>query len=178
MNLKNKIGSTEFLGYEKNKSEGVVLSLIKKGNEVNEINEGDEAELVTNQTPFYGESGGQIGDIGFIFNNNSNFQVVDTQKKLGDIFVHQGKSLKGKIKINDPVNLVIDSKRRENIRAYHSATHLLHEALRRILGKHVIQKGSFVGSDKLRFDFSHMKIIDESEIRKIEKHVYNKRFFT
>jgi len=170
-NLKDKIGLTEFLGYEKNKSEGVVLSLVKKGNEVDTINEGDEAELVTNQTPFYGESGGQIGDIGFIFNNNSNFQVVDTQKKLGDIFVHQGKLVKGKIKIKDTVNLVIDSERRANIRAYHSATHLLHEALRRILGKHVIQKGSFVGADKLRFDFSHMKPIEENEIKKIEKYV-------
>ena len=170
-NLKDKIGSTEFLGYEKDKFEGVILSLVKKGNEVNIINEGDEAELVTNQTPFYGESGGQIGDIGFISNNNSNFQVVDTQKKLGDIFVHQGKLVKGKIKIKDIVNLAIDSERRANIRAYHSATHLLHEALRRILGKHVIQKGSFVGPDKLRFDFSHMKPIEENEINKIEKYV-------
>ena len=170
-NLKDKIGSTEFLGYEKDKSEGVVLSLVKKGNEVNIINEGDEAELVTNQTPFYGESGGQIGDIGFISNNNSNFQVVDTQKKLGDIFVHQGKLVKGKIKVKDIVNLAIDSERRANIRAYHSATHLLHEALRRILGKHVIQKGSFVGPDKLRFDFSHMKPIEKNEINKIEKYV-------
>ena len=170
-NLKDKIGSTEFLGYEKNKSEGIVLSLIKKGKEVKEINEGDEAELVTNQTPFYGESGGQIGDIGFISNNNSNFQVVDTQKKLGDIFVHQGKLIKGKIKIKDSVNLFIDSKRRVNIRAYHSATHLLHEALRRTLGKHVIQKGSYVGPDKLRFDFSHMKPIEVNEIKRIERHV-------
>ena len=170
-NLKDKIGSTEFLGYEKNKSEGIVLSLIKKGNEVKEINEGDEVELVTNQTPFYGESGGQIGDTGFISSNNSTFQVIDTQKKLGDIFVHQGKLIKGKMKIKDPVNLVIDSKRRSNIMAYHSATHLLHEALRRILGKHVIQKGSYVGPDKLRFDFSHMKPISENEIKKIEKYV-------
>ena len=138
---------------------------------VNEINEGDEAGLVTNQTPFYGESGGQIGDIGFISNNDSNFQVLDTQKKLGDIFIHQGKLVKGKIKIKDSVNLVIDSERRTNIKAYHSATHLLHESLRRILGKHVIQKGSFVGPDKLRFDFSHMKPIEESEIKKIEKYV-------
>ena len=90
--------------------------------------------------------GGQIGDVGIISNSNSTFQVIDTQKKLGDIFVHQGKLTKGKIKIKDPVNLSIDSKRRANIRAYHSATHLMHEALRRTLGKHVIQKGSFVGT--------------------------------
>ena len=170
-NLRNKIEPTEFLGYEQNKSEGIVLSLIKKANEVQEINEGDAAELVTNQTPFYGESGGQIGDIGFISNSNSKFQVIDTQKKLGDIYVHQGKLITGKIRIKDSVNLSIDSARRENIRAYHSATHLLHEALRRVLGKHVIQKGSFVGPDKLRFDFSHMKPIEENEIKKIEKHV-------
>lgn len=170
-NLKDKIEPTEFLGYEQNKSEGIVLSLIRKGKEVDEINEGDEAELVTNQTPFYGESGGQIGDIGIISNNNSNFQVIDTQKKLRSIFVHKGKLIKGKIKIKDSVNLSIDSKRRANIRAYHSATHLMHEALRRILGKHIIQKGSFVGPDKLRFDFSHMKPIDENEIKKIEKYV-------
>ncbi len=170
-NLKDKIGSSEFLGYEKNKSEGIVLSLIKKGNEVKEINEGDEAQLITNQTPFYGESGGQIGDIGFISNNDSNFEVLDTQKKIGDILVHQGKLIKGKIKIKDSVNLLIDSKRRTSIRAYHSATHLLHEALRRTLGQHVIQKGSYVGPDKLRFDFSHMKPIEENEIKKIEKYV-------
>jgi len=170
-NLKDKIEPTEFLGYEQHKSEGIVLSLIRKGKEVDEINEGDEAELVTNQTPFYGESGGQIGDIGIISNSNSNFQAIDTQKKLGDIFVHQGKLIKGKIKIKDSVNLSIDTKRRANIRAYHSATHLMHEALRRTLGKHVIQKGSFVGPDKLRFDFSHMKPINENEINKIEKYV-------
>jgi len=169
--IKDKIGSTEFLGYEKDKSEGKVLSLIKKGDEVNEIEEGDEAELVTNQTPFYGESGGQIGDTGIISNSNSSFQVVDTQKKFGDIFIHHGKLIKGKIKINDSVNLEINKERRENIRAYHSATHLLHEALRRILGKHVIQKGSYVGPDKLRFDFSHMKAIEKEEIEKIEKYV-------
>jgi len=170
-NLKDKIKTTEFLGYEQNKSEGIVLALIKNGREVKEIKEGDEAELITNQTPFYGESGGQIGDIGFISNSNSNFQVLDTQKKFGDVFVHIGKLIKGKIKIEDSVSLSIDSKRRANIRAYHSATHLLHEALRRTLGKHVIQKGSFVGSDKLRFDFSHLKPLQENEIKKIEKYV-------
>ena len=162
---------TEFLGYQKDKSEGVILSLIKKGKEVNEIYAGDEAEIITNQTPFYAESGGQVGDTGIIINNNSKFQVYDTQKKLGDIHVHEGKLIEGKFKTNDPVNLSIDKKRRQNIRAYHSATHLLHEALRRILGKHVIQKGSFVGPDKLRFDFSHTKPITEMEMKKVEEYV-------
>jgi len=169
--LKEKIGATEFLGYEHDKSEGIVLSLIKKGKEVQEINEGDEVELVTNQTPFYGESGGQIGDIGYILNSRSNFRVTDTQKKFGTLHVHIGKLISGKIKIKDAVNLSINSERRADIRAYHSATHLLHEALRRILGKHVIQKGSFVGPDRLRFDFSHSKPIQENEIKKIEDYV-------
>ena len=169
--LKEKIGGTEFLGYEHDQSEGVVLSLIQKGKEVQEINEGDEADLVTNQTPFYGESGGQIGDTGYISNSKSNFQVVDTQKKLGDIYVHRGKLISGKIKIKDTINLSIESERRANIRACHSATHLLHEALRRTLGKHVIQKGSFVGPDRLRFDFSHTKPIQEDEVKKIENYV-------
>ena len=147
------------------------MALIKQGKEVEEIKENDEAEIVTNQTPFYGESGGQIGDIGIISNKKSSFQVDDTQKKFGDMFVHIGKLIKGNIKVKDSVNLAIDVERRSNIKAYHSATHLLHEALRRTLGKHVIQKGSFVGPDRLRFDFSHMKPIEENEIIKIEKYV-------
>ena len=169
--MKEKIGGTEFLGYEQDQSEGVVLSLIKKDKEVQEINEGDEADLVTNQTPFYGESGGQIGDTGYISNSKSNFQVIDTQKKLGDLYVHRGKLISGKIKVKDTINLAIETERRANIRAYHSVTHLLHEALRRTLGKHVIQKGSFVGPDKLRFDFSYMKPIQEDEVKKIENYV-------
>ena len=169
--LREKVGGTEFLGYEHDHSEGVVLSLIKRGKEVQEINEGDEVDLVTNQTPFYGESGGQIGDTGYISNSKSNFQVIDTQKKLGDLYIHRGKLISGKIKIKDTINLSIESERRASIRACHSATHLLHEALRRTLGKHVIQKGSFVGPDKLRFDFSHTKPILESEVKKIENYV-------
>ncbi len=169
--LKEKIGGTEFLGYEHDQSEGIVLSIIKKGKEVEEINEGDKGDLVTNQTPFYGESGGQVGDTGYISNSKSNFQVIDTQKKLGDLYVHHGKLISGKIKVKDTINLSIERERRTNIRACHSATHLLHEALRRTLGKHVIQKGSFVGPDRLRFDFSHTKSIQEDEVKKIENYV-------
>ena len=127
--------------------------------------------LITNQTPFYGESGGQIGDTGKIVSGEFEFKVTDVQKKLGDLFVHYGKVLKGNINLNDNVEMKVDFERRDNIRAYHSATHLLHESLRRVLGKHVIQKGSLVEPDRLRFDFSHMKPISPEEIKEIENHV-------
>ena len=170
-NIREKLGSTDFLGYETNNSQGIVLSIVQAGKEVSKLDEGKEGIIITNQTPFYGESGGQIGDTGFLFGSNSKFEVVDTQKKIGDLHIHIGKLIKGSISKGDALDLKIDSKRRTNIRAYHSATHLLHEALRRILGKHVMQKGSYVGPDKLRFDFSHMKIIEKKEIEKIEKFV-------
>ena len=170
-NIREKLGPTDFLGYETNNSQGIVLSIVQAGKEVAKLDEGKEGIIITNQTPFYGESGGQIGDTGFLFGSNSKFEVVDTQKKIGDLHIHIGKLIKGSISKGDALDLKIDSKRRTNIRAYHSATHLLHEALRRILGKHVMQKGSYVGPDKLRFDFSHMKIIEKKEIEKIEKFV-------
>ena len=170
-NIREKLGPTDFLGYETNNSQGVVLSIVQSGKEIETLNEGKEGIIITNQTPFYGESGGQVGDTGFLFGSTSKFEVIDTQKKLGDLHVHVGKLIKGSISKGDALDLKIDSKRRSNIRAYHSATHLLHEALRRTLGKHVIQKGSFVGPDKLRFDFSHMKIVEEKELKKIEKFV-------
>ena len=166
--IKEKLGATEFLGYETNTAEAVVLSLLKDSKEVKSLNLGDEGMLITNQTPFYGESGGQIGDTGQIISGEFKFEVTDVQKKLGDIFVHYGRVLNGSIKLNDNVEMKIDIERRDNIRAYHSATHLLHESLRRVLGTHVIQKGSLVGSDRLRFDFSHMKPISPEEINKIE----------
>ena len=124
--------------------------------------------LITNQTPFYGESGGQVGDAGHIVSGEFKFEVIDVQKKLGDLFVHYGKVLRGTIKVKDSVEMKIDVERRDNIRAYHSATHLLHESLRRVLGAHVIQKGSLVEANRLRFDFSHIKPISREEINKIE----------
>ena len=127
--------------------------------------------IIVNQTPFYGESGGQVGDTGEIISGDFKFEISDVQKKLGDLFVHYGKVKSGKIKIKDNVEMKIDVERRNNIRAYHSATHLLHESLRRVLGTHVTQKGSLVAPDRLRFDFSHMKPISEQEIEKIESHV-------
>ncbi len=169
--IKEKINPTEFLGYETNQAEGIVLSLLKDNSEVKELNSGDEGMIIVNQTPFYGESGGQIGDRGQIISSNFIFEVSDVQKKIGDLFVHYGTVKKGLVKINQNVELKIDVLRRDNIRAYHSATHLLHESLRRVLGAHVTQKGSLVESDRLRFDFSHMKPISAEEISKIETYV-------
>ena len=170
-NIREKLGPTDFLGYETDNSQGVVLSIIHDGKEIEILNEDKEGIIITNQTPFYGESGGQIGDTGFLFGSKSQFEVTDTQKKLGDLHIHIGKLIKGSISTGDTLDLKIDSERRLSIRAYHSATHLLNEALRRVLGKHVTQKGSFVGSDRLRFDFSHMKPISKDEVNKIENYV-------
>ena len=169
--IREEINPTEFLGYEFDKLEGVVLKISKGKNFVNEAKAGDDVEIVTNQTPFYAESGGQVGDQGVIYSNDCKVIVNDTQKKIGDLHVHIGKIEKGFLKINQNVNLEIDVIRRNNARAYHSATHLLHEALRRTLGKHVTQKGSLVSPEKLRFDFSHNKPIEKKEIQKIEKYV-------
>ena len=169
--VREEINATEFLGYEYDKAEGVVLKISKDKSFINEAQTGDEVEIITNQTPFYAESGGQVGDQGFISTTNCKIKITDTQKKMGDLHVHLGKVESGSIKIGENVNLAIDVERRNDARAYHSATHLLHEALRRTLGKHVIQKGSLVSPEKLRFDFSHNKPIENSELNKIEKYV-------
>jgi len=169
--IREKLGSTEFLGYETNQAEGVILSLFKEGKEVDKLSPGEEGMIIVNQTPFYGESGGQVGDKGEIISGDFKFDVSDVQKKLGDLFVHYGKVKSGSIKLNQSVEMKINVLRRENIRAYHSATHLLHESLRRVLGEHVTQKGSLVEPERLRFDFSHMKPISSEEIDKIETYV-------
>ena len=169
--IKEKLGATEFLGYETNQAEGVILSLFKGDKDVDQLNSGEEGMIIVNQTPFYGESGGQVGDKGEIISGEFKFDVSDVQKKLGDLFVHYGKVKSGFIKLNQNVEMKVDVPRRDNIRAYHSATHLLHESLRRVLGAHVTQKGSLVESDRLRFDFSHMKPISAEEINKIETYV-------
>ncbi len=169
--IKDKLEATEFLGYETNQAEGVVLSLLKDNKEVDQLKENDEGMIIVNQTPFYGESGGQVGDTGEIVSNDFKFEVTDVQKKLGDLFVHYGKVKSGSIKQKESVELKIDVERRDNTRAYHSATHLLHESLRRVLGTHVTQKGSLVEPSRLRFDFSHMKPILNEEIDKIEEFV-------
>jgi len=166
--IKEKNGATEFLGYENNQSQGVIKCLLKNHKEVSILVEGDEAMIIVNQTPFYGESGGQVGDTGEIIANDFRFEVTDVQKKLGDLFVHYGKVINGSIKLENIVELKINDNRRKDTRAYHSATHLLHESLRRVLGDHVTQKGSLVEPGRLRFDFSHMKPILTEEIDKIE----------
>jgi len=169
--VRDKLGATEFLGYETDRAEGMILSLLKNNKEVEELKSNDEGVVITNQTPFYGESGGQVGDIGEIISGNFKFEVTDVQKKLGDLFIHYGKVVSGSIKLNENVEMKIDEKRRNDTRAYHSATHLLHESLRRVLGTHVTQKGSLVEPNRLRFDFSHMKPISSEDVEKIENFV-------
>ena len=165
--LKEKYGPTEFLGYNSESSQGVILSIVSLDKEIESSNKNSELALILNQTTFYGESGGQVGDKGSISNNNFKFEVTDTKKMFGDFYIHYGKLISGEIKKGDQADLKIDSIKRQNIRAYHSATHLLHESLRRTLGKHVAQKGSYVGPDRLRFDFSHNKPINDEEMIKI-----------
>jgi alanyl-tRNA synthetase len=167
--VRNELKPTEFLGYEFEKAEGVVLKILKDNKFVEKADTNDNVEIITNQTPFYGESGGQVGDQGVIETSNCKIKIEDTQKRMGDLFVHIGKIDKGSIKIGDNVNLSINVEKRKNSKAYHSATHLLHESLRRTLGKHVTQKGSLVSPERLRFDFSHNKPIDKEEMNKINK---------
>ena len=165
--VREELNPTEFLGYEFDKAEGVIIKISKNGKFVDSASTGDEVEIITNQTPFYGESGGQVGDQGYIFSSDCKIKVNDTQKKMGDLFIHYGKIEKGSISIGQNVNLEIDVLKRNDSKANHSATHLLHESLRRTLGKHVTQKGSLVSPERLRFDFSHNKPIEKEEMIKI-----------
>jgi len=167
--LREKLGATEFLGYENEDAEGKVVGLVVDGAAVDKVATGQEAAIITNQTPFYGESGGQVGDTGVLFTGEgAEFVVSDTQKKLGDMHVHFGKLMRGELAVGDIVEMKVDHARRSATRANHSATHLLHEALRRVLGDHVTQKGSMVGPDRLRFDFSHPKPMTPEEIAEVE----------
>ena len=167
--IKDKTGATEFLGYDTETAEGIVAALVANGKEVDALKTGDEGALFFNQTPFYGESGGQVGDQGLVKGpKGALFRVTDTQKKLGDLFVHFGKVEKGSFRAGEAVELEVDHGRRSATRANHSATHLLHEALRQVLGTHVAQKGSLVSPDRLRFDFSHTKPMSAEEIKAVE----------
>ena len=160
--------ATEFLGYELYENTATVNAVIRNNKSVNKVNEGEEAIIVLDKSSFYGESGGQSGDHGSISIKGSQFQVSDTQKQASNAFEHYGIQSIGSLKVGDKVEAKIDLKRRKKIMNNHSATHLLHEALRQILGDQVHQKGSLVESDKLRFDFSHDEVVSRSEIDKIE----------
>ena len=166
--IKDKVGATEFLGYETESAEGVITALVRDGAEVTSAAEGDTISIIVNQTPFYGESGGQQGDTGTISGEGFVITITDTQKKGEGIFVHTGEVIKGSAKVGDAVELKVDAVRRTRIRSNHSATHLLHEALRETLGSHVAQKGSLVAPDRLRFDFSHPKPISAEELTIVE----------
>jgi alanyl-tRNA synthetase len=166
--LREKLGATEFLGYETESAEGVVAALVKDGKEIDSLKVGETGSVVMNQTPFYAESGGQVGDTGLMTGEGVKFRVTETQKKAGDLFVHVGTVEQGTLKAGTALQLEVDHTRRFSIRAHHSATHLLHEALRQVLGDHIAQRGSLVAPDRLRFDFVHQKPITAEELARVE----------
>ncbi|CUA91720.1 alanine--tRNA ligase [Pannonibacter indicus] len=166
--LKEKCGATEFLGYETEQAEGAVLALVAGGKETDKLTAGQTGFVILNQTPFYGESGGQVGDTGVMKAAGVRLKVTETQKKADGLFIHAVTVEEGTVTVGLGVELVVDHVRRSHIRANHSATHLLHEALREVLGSHVAQKGSLVTPDRLRFDFSHPKPIDDAELKQVE----------
>ncbi len=165
-------GATEFTGYAATEGEGRVVAIVKGGSEVQSASAGDEITVLTNQTPFYGESGGQSGDAGVISTAEGlRIMVTDTGKPLGRLHAHHGRIEAGSVAVGDAVHLTVDADRRDRIRANHSATHLVHAALRNRLGGHVTQKGSLVADDKLRFDFSHLKPLTAEDIAAVEAEV-------
>ena len=166
--LRERVGATEFLGYETEVAEGVVTALVSGGAEVGELHTGEKGLVMLNQTPFYAESGGQVGDIGLMVGAGVRVKVIDVKKKLGEVFAHEVEIVEGSLGIGDPLELKVDPANRAAIRANHSATHLLHEALRMVLGDHVSQKGSLVNADRLRFDIAHPKPISAEDIAKVE----------
>ncbi len=170
--LRDEVGATEFLGYQTETAEGVVKAILRDGVRIAEARAGDEVAVVVNQTPFYAESGGQVGDTGVVFTAaGAELAVADTVKKAGDLHVHLGRLTRGTLSQGDAVELRVDGARRRRVRANHSVTHLLHEALRRRLGAHVTQKGSLVAPDRMRFDFSHPKPLGVEDIQAIEAEV-------
>ncbi len=170
--IREEFGATEFLGYETESGEGAVTAILHDGKRVDSAGPNSELRILTNQTPFYGESGGQIGDRGAMFSaKGARAEVIDTEKKLGALHVHVVKLAHGEIRVGDVVELRVDAERRRLTRANHSATHLLHKALKNVLGEHVAQKGSYVGPDRLRFDFSHPKAMSSEELKKVEDEV-------
>ena len=162
--LRERHGSTEFLGYETESAEGVVQALLVDGEVVGQAGKGDSVAIILNQTPFYGESGGQMGDSGTLETTEATVRIDDVKKKGDELFVHLGEVTDGTLKLGEGAALEVDHTRRTKLRGNHSATHLLHEALRQTLGDHVSQKGSLVAPDRLRFDFSHQKPLADEEI--------------
>ena len=168
--VKENIGGTEFLGYKTLKADGIVKTLVQDGKEVKSVNNG-EFYLVANQTPFYAEKGGQVGDKGIIKGKSFTIEVNDTKCKLDNVHVHCCKMIEGEIKVEDFASFEVDENNRRSICANHSVTHLVHKALREILGEHVTQKGSLVAGDRMRFDISHHKQITADELKLAEKMV-------
>jgi alanyl-tRNA synthetase len=167
--IRERTGASEFLGYDTETAEGVIRALVSEGKEVDALSKGQSGVVILNQTPFYGESGGQTGDQGIIRTaDGAIFRVTDTQKRVGDLFLHVGTVEEGTVKIDTAAELAVDHTRRTGNRQHHSATHLLHEALRITLGTHVAQKGSLVEPNRLRFDFSHNKGMSPDEIAQVE----------
>lgn len=168
--LRDQCGASEFLGYDTIDAEGIVLAIVDDKNiPLQKAKPGDHIQILINQTAFYAESGGQVGDIGTIIDTHGlQIQITDTTKKVGALHIHHGRITAGELTLNQPVKLHVDEKHRRQVRANHSATHLLHAALRQVLGYHVTQKGSLVDADRLRFDFTHTKPLTVAEITAIE----------
>jgi alanyl-tRNA synthetase len=170
--LRSEYGATEFLGYIHDEAEAVVQAIVRGGERVDCAEVGDDVEIIVNQTPFYAESGGQIGDAGLITSDDGVvIKISDVKKRAGALFGHVGKVEKGTISVGDAALLAIDVERRDRVRANHSVTHLAHAALREVLGDHVAQKGSFVAPDRMRFDVTHPKAISAKEIAEVERRV-------
>ncbi|RWB02678.1 alanine--tRNA ligase [Mesorhizobium sp.] len=167
--VREENGASEFLGYETEQAEGLIQALVSDGKIVDSAAKGDAVAVVVNQTPFYGESGGQVGDTGVISGEGFSIEISDTQKKADGLFVHLGKVADGTVDTGASVELKVDHARRSRLRANHSATHLIHEALREVLGTHVAQKGSLVAPERLRFDISHNKPISPDELEEVER---------
>ncbi|MEM8855906.1 MAG: alanine--tRNA ligase, partial [Pseudomonadota bacterium] len=163
-----RVGPTEFLGYDTTEADGAILAIVVDGQEVETAAAGAKAQIVTNQTPFYAESGGQVGDRGVATSGPARFDITSTNKAAEGLYVHTGTLTGGPLKVGDALTLTVDAPRRDLTRANHSATHILHECLRRVLGDHVAQKGSLVAPDRLRFDFSQPTPITEADIAAVE----------
>ncbi|WP_262689668.1 alanine--tRNA ligase [Kordiimonas aestuarii] len=170
-NIQDEEGATEFVGYTTQVAEGQVVALVKDGERVERAETGDDVMVVTNQTPFYGESGGQMGDTGTMEAAGVKLKITDTAKMVGALHVHKAQVKEGLVKVGDALDMIVDTDRRNRLRANHSATHVLHEVLRRELGEHVTQKGSLVAPDRLRFDISHPKALTEDELAAVEREV-------